>query len=301
MFKKFLTICLILTFSFTTVACGSSNSSNIQATQPSTTFTNNTSTPSNNIPSGEYPVQQASFNDVDGEYTLMLLNTPAGSSPIFKSTNIQMARLTEEEINAGQKTYAKIDGNQAIVHLTEDFRIEYVHNETQTVTNPNTGRQETVIVRRESSFWSPFAGALAGQAIGSLLFTPRYYIPPVYQSGGTLTGFGGYGNSYNDAVQSYRSKYNAPPAVEKNRTSFRTTGTIRNSSNTTRTNINSNNTKATGSGFGSSTLKTNSNSSKSKVTKPSKNSFGSSRNSSKTYRRTPTTRRSSGFGSRRRR
>lgn len=297
MLKRILTICLILTLSFTTIGCGSSTSVNTTA-KPTTTFTNNTSIPNNNIPVGKYPVQQATFNDVDGEYTLMLLNTPAGSNNIFKSTNMQMARLTEEEIKAGEKTYAEINGNEGVMHLTEDFRIEYVHNETQTVTNPDTGRQETVVIRRESSFWSPFAGALAGQALGSLLFTPRYYVPPVYQPGG-LTGFGGYGTTYGDAVQSYRKTYNEPPNVEKNRTSFRTTGTIKNSANTSTTKINSKGTKATGSGFGSSDLKTNSNSSK-KVTKPSSNSFGTSRPSTKSNRSTPT-RRSSGFGSRGRR
>lgn len=301
MLKRILAICLILSLSVTTVACGSSNTSNNINTKPTTTFTNNTNIPSNNIPSGKYPVQQASFNDVDGEYTLMLLNTPAGSSPNFRTTNLQMARLTDEEIKAGEKTFVEINGNEAIMHLTEDFPIEYVHNETQTVTNPDTGRQETVIVRRESSFWSPFAGALAGQAIGNMLFTPRYYVPPVYQSGGNLTGFGGSGRTYNDAVQSYRNTYNAPPNVEKNRTSFRTTGTIKNSSNKATKRVNSNNTKATGSGFGASNLERNNNSSGSNVRKPSQNSFGSgSRNSTRNYR-TPTRSRSSGFGSRGRR
>lgn len=295
MLKRILAICLTLTLSFTTVACGSSSTVNT-TTKPSTNFTNNTSTPSNNIPAGKYPVQQATFNDVDGEYSLMLLNTPAGSSPTFRTTNLQMARLTDEEIKAGETTYAEIKGNEGVMHLTEDFRIEYVHNETQTVTNPDTGRTETVVVRQQSSFWTPFAGALAGQALGSLLFRPQYYVPPAYQPGGTLTGFGGYGSSYNQAVQSYRSTYNAPPAVEKNRQSIRTTGTLRNSSTSTSKRVNSNSTKSTGSGFGASNLKTNNNNSSSKVRKPSRNSFGSS-SPSRSYRRTTPTRRSGGFGS----
>jgi len=50
---------------------------------------------------GQYPVQQATFNDADGEYSLILLNTPA--TPTFRTTNLQMARLTDEEIKAGQR------------------------------------------------------------------------------------------------------------------------------------------------------------------------------------------------------
>ncbi|MTF39531.1 hypothetical protein VKI21_08535 [Cyanobacterium aponinum UTEX 3222] len=293
MFKRIVALFLTIFLSFGTFACGAPNS---EAVSNSNNFNNNTNIPSNNIASGKYPVQQATFNDIDGEYTLMLLNTPAGSSPVFRTTNLQMARLTDEEIKEGQSTYAEIKGNEAIMHLTEDFRIEYVHNETQTVTNPDTGRQETVIVRRESNFWTPFAGAMAGQALGSLLFTPRYYVPPVY-SGGNLSGIGGYGSTYNQAVQSYRSNYNSVPTVEKNRQSFRSTGTLKNSSGNTINRVNSNNSKATGSGFGSSDLKNSGNSSKYK--QPSKNSFGSNKSSG--YRRTTPARRSGGFGSRRRR
>lgn len=296
MFKSIVAIFLTILLSFGTVACGSANS--VNTTNNPTTFTNNSSTPKNNIASGQYPIQQATFNDVDGEYTLMLLNTPAGSSPVFRTTNLQMARLTDEEIKNGQQTFVEINGNEAVMHLTEDFRIEYVHNETETVTNPQTGRQETVVVRQQSSFWSPFAGALAGQALGSMLFRPQYYVPPVYRSGGNLTGFGGYGNSYDQAVQNYRTNNNnvAPP-VEKNRQSVRTTGTLKNSSGNTINRVNTNSSKGTGSGIGSSNLKTNGTSNK--VRQPSNNSFGSNKSSG--MRRSAPARRSSGFGSRRRR
>lgn len=293
MFKRIFAILLSILLCFNTIACNSPNS---QAINNSSTLNNNTNIAKNNIASGKYPVQQATFNDIDGEYTLMLLNTPPGSSPVFRTTNLQMARLTDEEIKEGQTTYAEINGNEAIMHLTEDFRIEYIHNETQTVTNPDTGKPETVIVRQESNFWTPFAGALAGQALGNLLFSPRYYVPPIY-SGGNLSGFGGYGNTYNQAVESYRSNYNSMPAVEKNRQSFRSTGTIKNSSGNTINKVNSNSNKATGSGVGSSNLKNNGNSSK--YRQPSKNSFGSNKSSS--YRSTTPSRRSSGFGSRGRR
>ncbi|MBF2056514.1 MAG: hypothetical protein IGQ45_04640 [Cyanobacterium sp. T60_A2020_053] len=284
--KKILAVLLTIVLGFTTVACGSSNVNADSAN-------NSIAQVKNNIPDGQYPVQQATFNDLDGEYRLMLLNTPTGVKPTFATTELRMARLTEEEIKNGQQTYVDINGNDAVMHLTEDFRIEYIHSETETVTNANTGRQETVVIRQQSSFWTPFAGALAGQAIGSMLFTPQYYLPPVY-SGGTMRGFGGYGNSYNDAVQSYRSNYNSAPPVEKNRQTLRTSGSVRNTNTSAVRSNNPNNSKATGAGVGSTNLKTNGSSTK--VKQPSSNSFGSNNS----YRRT-TPRRSSGFGSSRRR
>jgi len=115
MFKKLLAICLVITLVFTTVACGSNN-----VRSNNTNFTNNTAQTINNIPSGQYPVQQATFNDVDGEYNLMLLNTPSGSRPNFMTTDLQMARLTDEEIEAGKQTYVEINGSDAVMHLTEE-------------------------------------------------------------------------------------------------------------------------------------------------------------------------------------
>jgi len=207
---------------------------------------------------GQYPVQQATYNDIDGEYTLMLLNTPPGNPSTLRTTDLQMARLTDEEIQSGKKTYLAVNNGQAVMHLTEDFKIEYVHNETQTQTNPQTGQPETVVVRQQSSFWTPFAGALAGQAIGSLLFRPHYYVPPVYQPGVVLTGYGGYGSTYNQAVGQYQSRYQAPPPAVKNRTAFRTTGRINsrsyNQPNTVRR-APQTGTRSTGSGYGSSKLR----------------------------------------------
>jgi len=87
----------------------------------------------------------------------MLLNTPGGTSPLFRTTNLQMARLTEEDIAKGEKTAVEINGDQATLYMTEDFKIEYVHNVTEVRNNPQTGQQETVVIRQESSFWSPFS------------------------------------------------------------------------------------------------------------------------------------------------
>ncbi|MBR8831995.1 MAG: hypothetical protein N5P05_001695 [Chroococcopsis gigantea SAG 12.99] len=286
MLRKLTSLLLALTLCWTTVACGSSSSNQSRPTGNNTPAA--TTVRSNNVPSGRYPVQQATYNDVDGTYTLMLLNTPAGSSPTFETTNLQMARLTEEQLAKGEKTTVEIKGDEAVMYLSEDFKIEYVHNVTQVQENPQTGQRETVVVRQESNFWSPFAGALAGQALGSLLFRPQYYVPPVYQAGRPLTGYGGFGTSYSGAVNQYRSNYNTAPPAVRNRQTLRTTGNIRRypngTTNTVRRPSTSGN-KSTGSGFGSSQLR------------PSNKSYN------KSVRRAPSfgssgTRRS--FGSRRR-
>jgi hypothetical protein len=290
--RKFTAVFLALSLCFTTVACGGeSTTSTPQARNVSRTSTNT------RISDGEYPVQQASYNDADGQYTLFLLNSP---SPTFKTDQLQMARLTDEQIKEGKTSYLKVENGQPALYLTPDFKIEYTQNVTETRTDPDTGQQQTVVVQRNNGFWAPFAGAIAGQAIGSLLFRPQYYVPPAYQPGRSVyTGFGGYGNSYDVAVDRYRQRYNEPPAAVRNRTNFRTTGNIRRTSpgRTTRTtpSRNTGNSRATGSGFGSSTLK-QSGKSRSVRNRPSNSSFGSGTRS----RSVRTRSRSGGFGSRRR-
>ncbi|BAU08986.1 hypothetical protein NIES592_18165 [Fischerella major NIES-592] len=283
--RKFTVIVLTLSLCLTTVACGGgTNQNQSQANNVSQT------TNINKLADGQYPVQQATYDDADGVYTLFLLNA---TPPTVRTENLQMARLTDDEIKQGKKTYLKVENGQPVMYLTEDFKIEYIHNVTQTQTNPQTGQQETVVVRQESGFWSPFAGALAGQALGSLLFRPQYYVPPVYQPGVVLTGYGGYGRTYDDAVTSYQRRYNQPPAVVRNRTAFRTTGNLRrtpNSSTVRTTPRTTTGNRPTGSGYGSSTLRPSGNSSSTRRNTGSR--FGSGRSSP--------TRRSTGFGSRRR-
>lgn len=297
MLRKITILFLSLTLCWTTVACGGGSN---EATPPQARNVNSPAAAPTRLSDGQYPVQQAEYNDADGTYSLFLLNTPSGTPPVYRTQNLQMARLTDEEIKAGKDSYLKVENGQPVFYMTEDFRIQYVHNVTETRENPQTGQPETVVVRQENSFWTPFAGALAGnlagQAIGSLLFRPQYYVPPVYQPGTrVLTGFGGYGSSYDQAVDRYRSRYNAPPAAVRNRQTFRTTGrirtpstgqpTFRNTPRTTTTN------RPTGSGYGTSTLRP-SGRSRSTYRQPSSGSFGSSR-------RSPS-RSGSGFGSRRR-
>lgn len=255
--RKLISYSLCLSLLFLTVACGGNSSNQVNQTSS----TNMASVRNNNLPSGKYPIQQASYDDATGEYTLMVLNTPPGSPPVYKSAEIQMARLTDEAIANGADPYLEIESDQAVMYLTEDFKIEYVHNVTETQYSPQTGQQETVVVRRESNFWTPFAGALAGQAVGNLLFSPRYYVPPVYQPGTTLSGYGGYGDTYRGAVNNYTSRYNSPPPAVKNRRTLRTSGSVKKtptSNSTNRTPSTTTNTnKSTGGGFGSSTLNNN--------------------------------------------
>lgn len=289
MLRKITVIFLALSLCLTTVACGDGNQSNSATKNISQTSL------TTKLSDGDYQVQQVTYDDGSGEYSLFLLNN---KPPTFTTEKLQMARLTDDEIKQGKKTYLKVEQGQPMLYLTEDFKIEYVHNVTENKTNPQTGQKETVVVRQESGFWSPFAGSLvgsvAGQALGSLLFRPQYYVPPVYQSGGVMTGYGGYGRSYDQAVQSYQTRYNEPPAAVRNRTAFRSTGSIKKSypggSNVRTAPGTNTGSRATGSGYGSSTLKPSGNSNSNR--RSSGSSFGSGGRSS--------SRRSSGFGSRRR-
>lgn len=253
MLRKFFILLMSLSLCWTTLACSSSQTEQYPGRNVSS------SAAPTRLSEGKYPVQQATYNDLNGEYNLMVLNTPPGTPPTFRTTDLQMARLTDEQIQAGEKTYLEIDDGQTVMHLSEDFKIEYVHNVTETQNNPQTGQPETVIVRQQSSFWAPFAGALAGQALGSMLFRPQYYVPPVYQPGGVLTGYGGYGRTYDQAVSTYQTRHNSPPPAVSNRQALRTTGRLRNSTSSSRSNTvrrtSPGSSKATGSGFGSSTLR----------------------------------------------
>lgn len=285
--RKFITLLMALTLCWTTFACGGPPpESQAPLGQPQDQNVNS-SPASTQLANGQYPVQQATYDDANGEYTLFLLDTPPNTPPQFRTTNLQMARLTDAEVNSGQQSYLKVDGGQASLHIPQDFRIEYVHNVTEAQTNPETGQSEPVVVRQESSFWTPFAGALAGQVVGSLLFRPQYYMPPVYQPGIPLTGYGGYGTSYGQAVQRYQNRYQAPPIAVRNRqTRLRTTGGLRSpaSSAVRRSPGSSSGSRSTGSGFGSSNLRQSERARSSRFERGS-GSFGSGRGSAGFSRR----------------
>lgn len=289
MLRKATILLISLSLCWTTFACSSPNS-NQAYRNPNNAASNPTRSSQTKLSEGQYGVQQATYNDINGEYTLMLLDTPPGTPSIYSTTDLQMARLTDEEIKAGKKSYLSINNGQAALHLTEDFKVEYVHNVTETQTNAQTGQQETVVVRQQSGFWAPFAGAIAGQALGSLLFTPRYYVPPLYQPG-VMVGYGGYGNTYSQAVNRYQSRHQAPPPAVRNSQTFRTTGRLNSPSSSQSKAVRKtspNSTRSTGSGYGSSTLRRSNKSYPTRTKRPS--SFGSGGRS----------RQPASFGSRRR-
>lgn len=272
--RQLLIISMVLVLGLTTISCGAPvmqepASESIETQQPVPQAAEN------RLSDGQYPVQQATYDDGTGEYSVMLLNTAPSDSSVFRTANLAMARLTEEEISSGQSSYLKVDQGQPSLHLTEDFRIEYIHNVTETVTDPQTGQAGTIVVRQEPSFWTPFAGALAGQALGSLLFRPQYYMPPIYQPGVPLVGYGSYGRTYNQAVQGYQTRYQTAPAEVRNRQTFRRTGRLRSpgysQSPTRRTP--STRDRATGSGYGGDTLRR---SNPTRTNRRSPSGFGSS-------------------------
>jgi len=271
MIRKLSVSLIALTLVWSSVACSSLDYS---ASQPAPQSPQETTVPAaaSSITDGAYPVQQATYDDSSGEYSLMLLNTAPGQS-MFRSANLPLARLTDEEVSGGKMSELRVENGQPALYLAPDFRIEYVHNVTETQTDPQTGQEEVVIVRREPSFWTPFAGALAGQAVGSLLFRPQYYMPPIYRPGVALVGHGGYGRSYNEAVSHYQSRHQAPPAEYRNR-QFRSSGRLR-SPGTTAPRVNTN--RPSGSGVGNSNLRRNNR--PTERARPSGGSFGSSRRS----------------------
>lgn len=250
--RRAILVSMVVAFGVVSTSCGSPS---VDASANNKPATQQVAAQNTRIADGQYPVQQATYNDGTGEYQLALLNTAPGQSAIFKTDNLQMARLTDEEVAQKTGNYLKVESGQPSLHIAEDFKIEYVHNVTETVADPQTGQPQTVVVRQESNFWAPFAGAVAGQALGSLLFRPQYYFPPVYQPGNGLVGYGGYGRTYNQAVSNHRARYQAPPAEVKNRQVFRSTGRVRSPQTTARPRTPTTQPRSSGSGVGTSTLR----------------------------------------------
>lgn len=207
------------------------------------------------LTSGSYPVQQAIYDDATGDYGLMLLDTPRGTSPIFRSEKLQLARLTPEQIKAGQKPYLGFVDGQPVFYLSEDFKIDYIHTETAVQPNPQTGQPERVVVSRETNGWSPFAEVVTDLALLNLISRPMYYVPPIYSPGGPLRGYGGVGQTYDGAINSYRDRHNDAPIAQKNRQQFRTSRNLAPGSAAAKPNA-ATGRRATGSGFGGSTLRT---------------------------------------------
>jgi hypothetical protein len=256
-FKHLPHVSLVLVLALTGLTgCASTTQ---QATAPAAdTAVKVTQTP---IADGTYDVQSVNFEDVTGAYQMFLLNPPAGSRPVVERTEVKMARLTDEQVKQGKKSYLEVKGNQPTLFLTPDFQIAYTHSVTQSQPNPQTGRTETVIVRQESSFWTPFLASMAGAAIGNALFAPSYYAPPMY-SQGRMYGYGGYGATPSLANQSYQQKYGSLPPANR----------LSSSGSVLKRGSSSSSMRSSGSGVGSSRLNTGSSSRSSKGF-----SFGSSR------------------------
>ena len=227
------------------------------------------------LPAGSYEVQSISYDDADGAYRVFLVNPPPGSRPVYVAVDLPMARLTDEEVKLGKVT-ARLDVDQpgpavpaegaaaavvdaaavpaavvlgAVVRLPQDFAVQYTHN----VVEERGGQQ--VVIRQESSTWSPFMGVMTGMMVGNMLFGPRYYYPPPYMAGG-MSGVGGAGLSRQAAASSYTQQHGKAPQA----TRLSSSGYAKAPSSSM---------KATGSGAGSTRLKSTGAS-----TGPAKRSFG---------------------------
>jgi len=198
------------------------------------------------LAAGSYEVQSISYDDADGAYRVFLVNPPPGAKPIFVAVDLPMARLTDDDIKAGRAT-ARLDVDQPgpvvpaegaapvaapvaaegaaaapaadavaaapvvgpvvpgpVVRLPQDFAVQYTHN----VVEERGGQQ--VVVRQESSTWSPFMGVMTGMMVGNMLFGPRYYYPPPYMAGG-MSGVGGAGASRQAAASSFTQQHGKAP------------------------------------------------------------------------------------------
>lgn len=189
------------------------------------------------LPQGAYDVQSISYDDASGAYRVFLLAPPAGHAPLYVSTQLRMARLSDEDLAAGKKSALVVDAEGAVATLTPDFQIAYTHN----VTEERGG--EVVVVRQETSTWSPFMSAMTGAMIGNMLFAPRYYYPPPYVGGGVLRGVGGSGATASLAAGDYAQKHGSAPK-----------STVLSKSGYSK--MPSSSLKSTGSGAGASRLKT---------------------------------------------
>lgn len=165
------------------------------------------------LPNGTYQIQSIAYDDADGAYRVFLIDPPPSTPPLYTTTKLQLARLTDEEIAAGDaKARLVVDGATVAGHLPTAFAIQYTHNEVE----ERDG--QPVVVQQHSSTWSPFMSAMAGAAIGNMLFAPRYYYPPPYVGGG-LTGFGGAGATPAAAQASYTQQHGKAPQAARLSTS----------------------------------------------------------------------------------
>lgn len=165
------------------------------------------------LPAGSYEIQSIAYDDADDAYRVFLLNPPPGAKPLYTTTELQLARLTDEEIAAGTVAPRLVVDDAGVTgHLPTEFAIQYTHNEVE------ERNGQTVVVQQRSSTWSPFMSAMAGMAIGNMLFSPRYYYPPPFV-GGAMTGVGGSGATRAAAASSYTQQNGKAPQASRLSTS----------------------------------------------------------------------------------
>jgi hypothetical protein len=164
---------------------------------------------------GRYAVQSARYQDASATYQILLLDTPPGAAPMFETAQLRLAQTsTLSSAFGGKKTYLEIAGNVPTLYLSPGFEIQFTHAVTEERVG-SSGQREVVVIREESSSWSPFVAGMAGAAIGNALTTPtyvpQYYVPPPYTSGGRMTGYGSSGRIYQEASTRHVERYGVPP------------------------------------------------------------------------------------------
>lgn len=166
------------------------------------------------LPRGAYDVQSVSYDDATGVYQMFLLGTPPGTPAAYRSNDLRMARIEDSALASGKKSYLEVNDSAPTLYLTPDFSIAYVHNVTEEQVNPRTGEPELVVLRQETSTWSPFMSAMAGAAVGNMLFAPRYYYPPPY-SPGSMAGYGSVGMTRSLASEQYTQRFGREPQAAR--------------------------------------------------------------------------------------
>lgn len=94
MLRKFIILVLALVLSWTSGYAKAEATISVASNVANTAIT----APTQASEQGQYPVQQVTYDDATGEYSLVLLNTPPGTPPVFRSRNLQMARLSDAQL-----------------------------------------------------------------------------------------------------------------------------------------------------------------------------------------------------------
>jgi len=170
-----------------------------------------------NLSPGKYIVQQASYDSTVELYSLNILGAPSCFKQPFKSNNLRLARLDEQN-----KENAVLDTNEQgspVLSMQPQFSIA--------VTQPTTNESGYTVQQKSS--WTPFlagvGGALAGAMISRAIFNqPKHYMPPPARAGqSSMSGWGASSSTREGAVRTYQKKYKNSPvsrSLSQKKTSF---------------------------------------------------------------------------------